>query len=77
LLQAEIALESTRRCDFVVSGGNAQAFSVNGVTFADWAPKPAYVIPRGHPTVFALANKTVVVQALRLWGHVGRLVRDG
>jgi FtsP/CotA-like multicopper oxidase with cupredoxin domain len=76
LLPAEIALESARRCDFAVSGGDAQAFSVNGVSFADWAPKPAYVIPRGHPAVFALANKTPVVQALRLWGHVGRLLHS-
>ncbi|MGC2784235.1 MAG: multicopper oxidase family protein [Roseiarcus sp.] len=76
LLPAEIALESARRCDFAVSGGDAQAFLVNGVSFADWAPKPAYVIPRGHPVVFALANKTAVVQALRLWGHVGRLLHS-
>ena len=76
LLPAEIARESARRCDFVVSGGGTQAFSVNGVSFADWAPKPAYVIPRGHPAVLALANKTAVVQALRLWGHVGRLLHS-
>ena len=76
LLPTEIALESARRCDFVVSGDYARAFSVNGVSFADWAPKPAYVIPRGHPAVFALANKTAVVQALRLWGHVGRLLHS-
>lgn len=76
MLPAEIALESARRCDFAVSGGDAQGFSVNGVSFADWAQKPAYVIPRGHPAVFALANKTAVVQALRLWDHVGRLLHS-
>lgn len=75
-LPAEIALESARRCDFAVSGGDTKAFSVNGVSFADWAPKPACVIPRRHPAVFALANKTAVVQALRLWGHVGRLLHS-
>jgi FtsP/CotA-like multicopper oxidase with cupredoxin domain len=75
-LPAEIALESAKRCDFAVSGGGSQAFSVNGATFVDWAPKPAYVIPRGQPAVFALANKTADVQAIRLWGHVGRLLHS-
>jgi FtsP/CotA-like multicopper oxidase with cupredoxin domain len=73
-LPAEIALESGRRCDFVLSGGGSQAFSVNGVSFVDWTPNAAYDIPRGQPAVFALANKTAVVQAIRLWGHVARLL---
>jgi FtsP/CotA-like multicopper oxidase with cupredoxin domain len=73
-LPAEIALESAKRCDFTISGGGSAPFAVNGASFVDWAPKPAYVIPRGQPAVFALANKTAVVQALRLWGHVARLL---
>ena len=75
-LPAEIALESARRCDFAISGGGPAPFAINGATFIDWAPKPAYVIPRGQPTVFALANKTAVVQAMRLWGHVARLLHS-
>ena len=75
-LPAEIALESARRCDFVISGGGPAPFAINGATFVDWAPKPAYVIPRGQPAVFALANKTAVVQAMRLWGHVARLLHS-
>ena len=75
-LPAEIALESARRCDFVISGGGPAPFAINGATFVDWAPKPAYVIPRGQPTVFALVNKTAVVQAMRLWGHVARLLHS-
>ena len=73
-LPAEIALESAKRCDFVISGGGAQPFLVNGAAFVDWAPKPAYVLPRGAPAVFVIANKTAVVQAIRLWGHVARLL---
>jgi FtsP/CotA-like multicopper oxidase with cupredoxin domain len=73
-LPAEIALESAKRCDFTISGGGSAPFAVNGATFIDWASKPAYVIPRGQPAVLALANKTAVVQALRLWGHVARLL---
>jgi len=75
-LPAEIALESARRCDFAISGGGPAPFAINGATFIDWAPKPAYVIPRGQPSVFSLANKTAVVQAIRLWGHVARLLHS-
>ena len=75
-LPAEIALESARRCDFAISGGGSTPFAVNGVTFADWAPKPVCVLPRGAPAVFVLANKTAVVQAIRLWGHVARLLHS-
>ena len=45
-------------------------------SFADWGPKPAFVTARGAPTVLALANKTEVVQAIRLWGHVARLLHS-
>ena len=76
LLPAEIALEAARRCDFTVTGGGSAPFAINGATFVDWSAKPAYVLPRGAPTVFALANKTAVVQALRLWGHVARLLHS-
>ena len=75
-LPAEIALESARRCDFTISGGGSAPFAINGVPFADWAPKPACVIPRGQPAVFAIVNKTAVVQAIRLWGHVARLLHS-
>ncbi len=73
-LPEEIALESARRCDFSITGGGSQGFAVNGVVFADWAPKPAYIVPRGAPAVFALANRTAAVQAIRLWGHTARLL---
>jgi FtsP/CotA-like multicopper oxidase with cupredoxin domain len=76
LLPAEIALEAARRCDFAISGGGPAAFTVNGVSFVDWSAKPAYVLPRGAPAVFSVANKTTVVQALRLWGHVARLLHS-
>ena len=75
-LPAEIALESARRCNFAVSGGGSAPFAVNGATFVDWSPKPAFVVPRGAPTVFTLANSTAFVQALRLWGHVARLLHS-
>jgi FtsP/CotA-like multicopper oxidase with cupredoxin domain len=76
LLPAEIALEASRRYDFAVSGGGAAPFALNGATFVDWSPRPAFVIPRGAPSVFAIANKTAVVQAMRLGGHVARLLHS-
>ena len=76
LLPAEIALESARRCDFAITGGGSAPFAVNGTTFVDWSTKPSYVLPRGAPAVFALANKTAFVQALRLWGHAARLLHS-
>jgi FtsP/CotA-like multicopper oxidase with cupredoxin domain len=76
LLPAEIALEASRRYDFSVTGGGAAPFALNGATFVDWSPKPAFAIPRGAPSVFAIANKTAVVQAMRLGGHVARLLHS-
>jgi FtsP/CotA-like multicopper oxidase with cupredoxin domain len=76
LLPAEIALEASRRTDIAVTGGGAAPFALNGVTFIDWSRKPAFVIPHGAPTVFAIANKTAVVQAMRLGGHVARLLHS-
>ena len=76
LLPAEIALEVSRRYDVTVAGGGAAPFTLNGATFADWAPKPAFIVPRGAPSVFAIANKTAVVQAMRLGGHVARLLHS-
>ncbi len=75
-LPVEIALEVSRRYDFTVTGGGAAPFALNGVTFVDWSPKPAFAIPRGAPAVFAIANKTAVVQAMRLGGHVARLLHS-
>jgi FtsP/CotA-like multicopper oxidase with cupredoxin domain len=76
LLPAEIALEAARRYDVAVTGGGAAPFALNGATFVDWSPKPAFVIPHGAPSVFAIANKTAVVQAMRLGGHVARLLHS-
>ena len=67
-LPAEIALEAARRCDFTITGGGSAPFAVNGATFVDWSAKPACALTRGQPAVFALANKTAVVQALRVLG---------
>jgi len=75
-LPAEIALEAARRCDFAITGGGSAPFALNGATFVDWSAKPAYALTRGQPAVFALANKTAAVQALRLWGHVARLLHS-
>ena len=75
-LPAEIALEAARSVDVVVTGGGGAPFAVNGATFTDWGPKPIASVARGAPTVFAFANRTAVVQAMRLGGHVARLLHS-
>jgi FtsP/CotA-like multicopper oxidase with cupredoxin domain len=76
LLPAEIALEASHRTDIALTGGGAAPFALNGVSFVDWAPKPAFILPRNAPTVFAIANRTAVVQTMRLGGHVARLLHS-
>jgi FtsP/CotA-like multicopper oxidase with cupredoxin domain len=76
LLPAEIALEASHRTDIAITGGGSAPFAMNGASFSDWSPKPAFVLPRGAPSVFAIANKTLVVQAMRLGGHVARLLHS-
>ena len=74
-LPAEIAPEIREALRFAITGGGPAPFAINGATFIDWTPKPIYVIPLcGQPAVFALVNKTAVDQAMRLWGHVARLL---
>ncbi len=75
-LPAEIPLEAARSFDVAVTGGGAAPFAVNGATFADWGPRPLAAVSRGAPTVFAFANRTAVVQAMRLGGHVARLLHS-
>ncbi len=75
-LPAEIALEAARSFDIVVTGGAVAPFAVNGATFTDWGPKPIAQVAHGQPTVFAFANRTAVVQAMRLGGHVARLLHS-
>jgi len=76
LLPTEIALETGRRTDIVVTGGGSSPFAVNGATFTDWGPKPVVALARGAVSVFAVANRTAVVQAMRLGGHVGRILHS-
>ncbi len=75
-LPTEIALEAARSFDVAVTGGGGAPFAVNGVTFVDWTAKPLARVARGAPTVFAFANRTAVVQTMRLGGHVARLLHS-
>ena len=73
-LPAEIGLERARRADLTLTGGGGAAFAVDGVSFVDWAAKPSFAVPRGSPVTLGLINKTAVTQAIRLNGHVARLL---
>jgi FtsP/CotA-like multicopper oxidase with cupredoxin domain len=73
-LPEEIALERAKRVDLTISGGGAAPFAIDGVSFVDWAPKPAFVVSRGSPVTLGLVNKTAHPQTMRVNGHVGRLL---
>ena len=76
LLPAEIALESGKALRFchrrrrlgAVRGERRDLRRLAGEARLRPAARP--------PAVFALANKTAVVQAIRLWGHVARLLHS-
>jgi len=74
LLPAEIGLERAKRVDLTIEGGGAAPFAVNGASFAEWGAKPLFAVPRGAPVTLGFVNKTAVTQAMRLGGHVGRLL---
>ena len=73
-LPAEIALEAARSFDIAVTGGGASPSRSTGrpSPTGDRSRSPASAA--APPTVFAFANKTSVVQAMRLGGHVARLL---
>jgi FtsP/CotA-like multicopper oxidase with cupredoxin domain len=74
LLPAEIDLARARRADLTIAGGGGAPFTVNGVSFADWTAKPLLSAPKGSPVTLGFVNKTAVTQAMRLHGHVARLL---
>jgi FtsP/CotA-like multicopper oxidase with cupredoxin domain len=74
LLPLEIDLERATRFDLTMTGGGAASFAINGASLSDWGPKPLLVVGRGAPVTLGYVNKTPVAQAMRLGGHVGRLL---
>jgi FtsP/CotA-like multicopper oxidase with cupredoxin domain len=76
LLPREIRLERAMRVDLTIEGGGDAPFSVNGASLSDWDVKPLFAVPRGAPVTLGFVNKTAVAQAMRLGGHVGRLLHE-
>jgi FtsP/CotA-like multicopper oxidase with cupredoxin domain len=74
LLPKEIRLERAARVDLTIEGGGDAPFTVNGAGFSGWDVKPLFAVPRGAPVTLGFVNKTAVAQAMRLGGHVGRLL---
>jgi len=74
LLPAEIDLARATRFDLTVSGGGAAPFAINGASFSEWSAKPLFAVPSGAPVTLGFVNKTAATQAMRLGGHVGRLL---
>ncbi len=73
-LPTEIGLERAKRADLTMTGGGGAPFAIDGVTFTEWGQKPSFAVPRGAPVTLGLVNKTAVIQAIRLNGHVARLL---
>jgi FtsP/CotA-like multicopper oxidase with cupredoxin domain len=74
LLPQEIDLERAARFDLKISGGGAAPFALNGASLTDWSAKPLLTVARGAPVTLGYVNTTAVTQAMRLGGHVGRLL---
>lgn len=74
LLPVEIDLQRARRIDITIAGGGGAPFSMNGATLRDWPATPLFSVGRGAPVTLGLLNKTAVTQAIRLCGHVMRLL---
>jgi FtsP/CotA-like multicopper oxidase with cupredoxin domain len=73
-LPAEIALQAALRVDLVIAGGAEAPFTLNGAHNDGWSPKPLFSVGRGAPVTIGVVNRTAVVQAIRLSGHVARLL---
>jgi FtsP/CotA-like multicopper oxidase with cupredoxin domain len=74
LLPTEIDLQRARRVDITIAGGGGAPFSINGATVLDWPAKPLFAVSRGAPVTLGFTNRTAVTQAIRLHGHVMRLL---
>jgi FtsP/CotA-like multicopper oxidase with cupredoxin domain len=75
LLPKEIELARARRLDVTFAGGDGAPFALNGETLAKpWPEKPLLSMPRHTPVSLGLVNATPTIQAIRICGHVGRLL---
>jgi FtsP/CotA-like multicopper oxidase with cupredoxin domain len=74
LLPTQIDLARAKRFDIAIAGGGGGPFSINGKTAANWPATPLFSVARGAPVTLGLVNNTAVLQALRLHGHVMRLL---
>jgi FtsP/CotA-like multicopper oxidase with cupredoxin domain len=73
-LPREIDLDRARRFDLTLTGGGAAPLAIDGLSLANWSPKPSFAVPRGTPVTLGLVNRTEFAQPMRLNGHVGRLL---
>jgi FtsP/CotA-like multicopper oxidase with cupredoxin domain len=74
LLPTEISLQRAKRVDITITGGGGAPFAINGKTLLAWPAEPLFSVARKAPVTLGLVNKTAVTQAIRLHGHVMRLL---
>lgn len=87
-LPAEIRLQNAKRVDLVVAGGArrtdpspaadkaGKGWTINGVASNGRGPKPLFTVRRGTPVVLGFTNRSDFPEAVRLHGHVMRLLHD-
>ena len=77
LLPAEIALESARRCDFAISGGGLGAVRDQRRDFRRLGAEAGLCrFPAARRPCSRSPTRRRFVQAMRLWGHVARLLHS-
>jgi FtsP/CotA-like multicopper oxidase with cupredoxin domain len=79
-LPIEIALENAKRVDLAVAAAEGRAagvfWTINGTASRTPSVTPAFRVRRGTPVVIGFVNRSRVVQAMRIHGHVMRLLHD-
>jgi FtsP/CotA-like multicopper oxidase with cupredoxin domain len=75
LLPKEIDLARAQRLDIAFAGGGGAPLTLNGETIVlPWPEKPLFRAARRAPVTLGLINKSSTFQAVRIGGHVGRLL---
>ncbi|MCL2385124.1 MAG: multicopper oxidase domain-containing protein, partial [Alphaproteobacteria bacterium] len=88
LLPKAIKLEAAHRADLLIEavdppqapsgqGENPPlAWKLNGAAISGFAASPLFSVKRGTPVVLTFINHSGVIQAMRVHGHVLRLLHD-
>ena len=74
LLPPAIRLQDSARFDFSIDGGGKRPFKLNKETPKEGRGLPLMQLKTGQPVTLGIANKTAVIQSIRVHGHHMRLL---